>query len=279
MLELLQIPVWRDNYVYLAVHDGRAFAVDPPDADPVLAALDSLPDVTLEAVVNTHHHPDHVGGNLKLVEKTGCAVVGAAHDRDRLPGLTRPVDIGARVEVAGVSMDVLDVRAHTRGHIAYRTEASFDRVVRHGHDGAATTIDRLANRPALFVGDSLFLGGCGRLFEGSPEDLHASMQLLARQQPESLICCAHEYTASNLRFAAHVMPSHSQILSRLDALEEEWGTSRSSVPDTLARELETNPFLLALRSDHGATIAASLNVPPGDTVTLVAALRSAKDRF
>lgn len=279
MLELLQIPVWRDNYVYLAINDGRAFAVDPPDAAPVLAVLDGLPDVELEAVVNTHHHPDHVGGNLTLVEKTGCAVVGARHDGERLPGLTQPVAIGARIEVAGIAMEVLDVRAHTRGHIAYRTEQTFDRVVRHGHEGLATPNERLANRPALFVGDSLFLGGCGRLFEGSPQDLHASMQLLSKQLPESLICCAHEYTASNLRFAAHVLPSHPHIRSRLDALEEERGASRSSVPDILELELETNPFLLALRSEHGATIAASLNVPPGDTVALVAALRSAKDRF
>jgi hydroxyacylglutathione hydrolase len=279
VLELLQIPVWRDNYVYLAVNDGRAFAVDPPDADPVLAVLESLEGVQLEAVVNTHHHPDHVGGNLKLVEKTGCAVVGAAHDQERLPGLTRPVDIGETIEVAGLTMDVLDVRAHTRGHIAYRTHSEFARVVRHGHDGVPTAMERLASRPALFVGDSLFLGGCGRLFEGSPDDLHASMRLLSTQEPGALICCAHEYTGSNLRFAAHVMPSNDQIRRRLDALEQERGASRSSVPDTLERELQTNPFLLALDAEHGATIAAALNVPVGDTVTLVAELRSAKDRF
>ncbi|MCR9159596.1 MAG: hydroxyacylglutathione hydrolase [Nannocystaceae bacterium] len=279
MPELLQIPVWRDNYVYLAIHEGRAFVVDPSDAEPVLAALQTLPGVALEAVVNTHHHPDHVGGNLKLVEATGCAVVGAAHDRERIPGITRAVDIGARIEVAGLAMDVLDVRAHTRGHVAYRTEATFDRVIRHGHDGVATRAQRLEDRPALFVGDSLFLGGCGRLFEGSAADLHASMQVLSEQRPESLVCCAHEYTASNLRFAADVLPSHPSIRARLDGLERERGASRSSVPDTLERELETNPFLLALDPEHRGSIAASLDVPPGDIVAVVGALRSAKDRF
>lgn len=279
MLELVQIPVWRDNYVYLVRNGDRAFVVDPSDAEPVLAHLNALSGVTLEAVVNTHHHPDHVGGNLKLVAETGCAVLGAAHDRERIPGISREVQVDADIEVAGVAMDVLDVRAHTLGHVAYRTRAVFDRVVRHGHDGTATEVDRLVGKPALFVGDSLFLGGCGRLFEGTPAHLHAVMRLLSAQPPQALVCCAHEYTASNLAFAAHVLPAHPQIRSRLDALNEERGVSGSSVPDTLARELETNPFLLALQDEHRASIAASLGVPSGDTVAVVGALRSSKDRF
>ena len=216
---MVQIPVWRDNYVYLVRNGSRAFVVDPPEAAPVLAHIDSAAGIALEAVVNTHHHPDHVGGNLKLIAATGCAVVGASHDADRIPDLTRPAEIGERIEVAGVVMDVLDVRAHTRGHIAYRTVQAFDRVVRHGHDGVATRMPRLEGIPALFVGDSLFLGGCGRLFEGTPADLEASMRVLAEQSPASLVCCAHEYTASNLRFAAHVLPDHAGIRDRLAALE------------------------------------------------------------
>jgi len=279
VLELVQIPVWRDNYVYLVCNGSRAFVVDPPEAGPVLAHIEALDGVTLEAVVNTHHHPDHVGGNLKLVEATGCAVVGASHDADRIPGLSQPVQIGERVEVAGVSMDVLDVRAHTRGHIAYRTHDAFDRVVRHGHDGVATRVERLEGMPALFVGDSLFLGGCGRLFEGTPADLDAAMRVLAAQSPTSLVCCAHEYTASNLRFAAHVLPHHEGVRDRLASLEAERAGSGSSVPDTLERELQTNPFLLALEPAHQSAIAASLDMPPGDTVAMLGALRSAKDRF
>ncbi len=279
MLELLQVPVWRDNYVYLVLNGGRAFVVDPPDAGPVLARLKALPGVQLEAVLNTHHHPDHVGGNLKLVEATGCEVLGPAHDEARIPGITRRVSVGERVEVAGLGLAVLDVRAHTRGHIAYRTEQTFDRVTRHGHDGTPTEVPRLGGRVALFVGDSLFLGGCGRLFEGSAADLHASMRVLSEQPKEALVCCAHEYTASNLRFAAYAMPHNDAIARRLGELAAEREGSGSSVPDTLERELQTNPFLLALEAAGHSSIEPSLEVPVGDTVGTLAALRSAKDRF
>ncbi len=278
MLELLQIPVWRDNYVYLVRNGDRAFVVDPPDAAAVLPVLEAL-SVNLDAIVNTHHHPDHVGGNVQLRETTGCAIVGPAHDQERIPGITRPVEVGERVDVAGVELSVLDVRAHTRGHIAYRCDTPFERVTRHGHDGSPGRVARLEGRPALFVGDSLFLGGCGRLFEGTAMDLDASMRVLAAQPPQSLVCCAHEYTGSNLRFAAHVLPANGEIQNRLDGLADERAATGSSVPDTLEREFVTNPFLLALDSDAGAVIAAALDVPAGDTVGMVGALRSAKDRF
>lgn len=278
MLELLQIPVWRDNYVYLVRNGDRAFVVDPAEAEAVLAVLDAL-SIRLEAILNTHHHPDHVGGNAKLNEATGCAILGPAHDQARIPGLTQAVEVGERVQVAGVELAVLDVRAHTLGHIAYRCDTPFERVTRHGHEGSPGRVARLEGRPALFVGDSLFLGGCGRLFEGTAQDLDASMRVLSQQPPESLVCCAHEYTESNLRFAAHVLPAHGQIGSRLDALDGERAATGSSVPDTLERELSTNPFLLALDPETGATIAGTLDMPPGDTVGLLGALRSAKDRF
>lgn len=279
MVELIQLPVWRDNYVYMVRNGDRAFVVDPSDAGPVLAYLNTLPGVVLEAVLNTHHHPDHVGGNLQLVEATGCAVVGAAHDQTRIPGISRMAEIGTSLRVAGLELSVLDVRAHTRGHVAYRCDTPFDRVVRHGHDGVATVVPRLAGRPALFVGDSLFLGGCGRLFEGTAGDLHAVMRCYAEQPPEALVCCAHEYTAANLAFAAHALPNNASIANRLESLAQERAQSGSSVPDTLARELETNPFLLALVAEHAALVAARFDVPAGDTVAVLGALRSAKDRF
>ncbi len=278
VLELLQIPVWQDNYVYLVRNGDRAFVVDPPDATAVLPVLEAL-DVTLEAVLNTHHHPDHVGGNVKLSETVGCAILGPAHDRERIPGLTRPVEVGECVEVAGVELSVLDVRAHTRGHIAYRCDTPMARVTRHGHAGSPGRVGRLEGRPALFVGDSLFLGGCGRLFEGTAQDLDASMRVLSAQDPASLVCCAHEYTESNLRFAGHVLPTNDEIQARRDALREERAATGSSVPDTLEREFRTNPFLLAFDPGVRASIAAQLDVPAGDTVGVVGALRSAKDRF
>ncbi len=279
MLELVQVPVWRDNYVYLVLNGRRAFVVDPPEAGPVLDHLGALEGVQLEAVLNTHHHPDHVGGNRALVDATGCAVVGPAHDQARIPAVTRTVSIGEAIEIAGLRMVVLDVRAHTRGHIAYRTDASFDRVTRHGHGGEATEVPRLGGRIGLFVGDSLFLGGCGRLFEGTATDLHASMQVLRGQPEEALVCCAHEYTASNLRFATHAMPGNGAIRARLDGLEAERGASRSSVPDVLGREFETNPFLLALDAENHDAIDPSIDVPVGDIAGVLGALRSAKDTF
>ncbi len=279
MLELVQIPVWRDNYAYLLCNGARALVVDPPEAAAVLAVLRQRADLRLEAVINTHHHPDHVGGNVPLVEATGCEIVGPAHDSERIPALTRPVAIGETVDVAGVSLRVLDVHAHTRGHIAFACDTAIERVVRHGHDGEATVVDRLNGRPALFVGDSLFLGGCGRLFEGTPADLHVSMTVLAAESSDALVCCAHEYTGSNLRFAAHVLPHDGAVRARLNGLDEERAGSSSSVPDTLAREFETNPFLMALDASHRDTMSAVLGVSSEDTVNVLGALRSAKDRF
>ncbi len=279
MLELIQVPVWRDNYAYLVVHGVRAFVVDSPEAGPVLEALAARPGVELEAVVNTHHHPDHVGSNRTLISATGCAVVGPAHDKARIPGQSIDANIGECLEVAGVELEVLDVRGHTRGHIAYATKRPIGRVVRHGHEGTATVIDRLCGRKALFVGDSLFLGGCGRLFEGTAEQLEAAMRVLAARDPESLVCCAHEYTASNLSFAASVLPEDSAIAKRVSDLADERSPSGSSVPDVLSREFETNPFVMALDGDVAPKLAAALGLTKPSTADLVGALRAAKDRF
>lgn len=279
MLTLVQVPVWRDNYAYLVICDEQAFVVDSPDAGPVLARLEDFPGVQLTAVVNTHHHGDHVGSNRALVEATGCEVVGPAHDRERIPQITRPVEVGSTVEVAGVSLRVLDVRAHTRGHIAYACDQAFDRVIRHGHDGKPAEIERLANRPALFVGDSLFLGGCGRLFEGTPTQLEAAMRTLAGENPEALVCCAHEYTTSNFRFAHHVLPERASVGQRLQDLDDERAETGSSVPDVLSRELDTNPFLLCLEEGPRAAMAQRLSVPGDDVAGVLGAVRAAKDSF
>jgi hydroxyacylglutathione hydrolase len=279
MLTLVQVPVWRDNYAYLVIAGTRAFVVDSPEAGPILERLGDFEGAKLEAVVNTHHHGDHVGSNRALVEATGCDVVGPAHDRDRIPNITRPVEIGETIDVAGVSLRVLDVHAHTRGHIAYVCDQPFDRVIRHGHDGQPVEVERLAHRPALFVGDSLFLGGCGRLFEGVPADLEGAMRTLAAQNPEALVCCAHEYTASNFRFADHVLPDRPSVGQRLRDLDQERAPSGSSVPDTLARELDTNPFLLCLQDEPRAAMAERLSVPPDDVAGVLGAVRAAKDSF
>lgn len=264
LLELTQIPCLEDNYAWLVVNGGEAFVVDPPEAAPVLARL-ATTGARLVAAVITHHHGDHVGGNLELVAATGCAVVGNARDGGRVPGLSRRVDPGQTTVVAGVPLEVLDTSGHTLGHVAYAVGRRFDVVRRHGHGGVEEAIDRLAGRPALFVGDALFGAGCGRLFEGTREMLTQALRTLAARNPSALICCAHEYTAANLRFACHGFPDNHAIAARAQGLAAEMGASRSSVPSTLEEELATNPFLLALTTR--------------DPIEAVGELRARKDVF
>ena len=264
MLELIQIPCLTDNYAFLVVNGDEAFVVDPSEAEPVLARL-AATGARLVAVLTTHHHGDHVGGNEALVAGTGCAVIGNARDGGRIPCLSRRVDPGQTTVVAGVSLEVLDTSGHTLGHVAYACGRRFDVVRRHGHGGVETAIDLLAGRPALFVGDALFGAGCGRLFEGTKEMLTAALRTLAARNPASLVCCAHEYTAANLRFARQALPDHAAIAERARAFDDQLGASRSSVPSTLETELATNPFLLALEDD--------------DPVAAVGELRARKDAF
>lgn len=247
-IALTQIPVLDDNYIYVVeVAGAGCFVVDPAEAAPVLAWLAGRP---LLAVLCTHHHDDHIGGNEALRAATGCRVVGPAHDLSRITGATEGAVAGGVVEVAGLRLRVLDVHAHTRGHVAYALDDVVDVVVRHGHGGVPQRRPELEGRPALFVGDSLFAAGCGRLFEGDGADLFSVMTTYAAQDPRSLVVCAHEYTGSNLRFAAHVHPQVPAVMARLANLEAERGPSRSSVPSTLELELATNPWLLALRHEH-----------------------------
>ena len=264
MITIAQVPCLEDNYAWLVVHDDVAFVVDPSECAPVLATLARFAGARLVAVLCTHHHHDHIGGAADLRAATGCAVIGNA-DEPRIPGVTRPVRVGEPVDVAGLSVRVLDVRAHTDHHVAFALDQTVQRVVRHGHAGVVEDKADLAGRPALFVGDALFAAGCGRLFEGTAADLERALRTLSACDPRALVCCGHEYTAGNLRFARHAFPGHAGIAARLSALPDDKGASLSSVPSTLADELVTNPFLLAL-SD-------------ADPVAAVAAMRRAKDAF
>ncbi len=228
MTEPVRIPVLSDNYVWLLPYQpGLAAVIDPAVSEPILAEAEAR-GLCITHILNTHWHPDHVGGNLAIKAATGCAVVGPAGEAARIPGLDRAVDEGDSVALGDLVADVLFVGAHTAGHIAYHLPAA----------------------GLLFPGDTLFAMGCGRLFEGSAADMFAAMAKLKALPPETLVCCAHEYTLSNARFAATVEPDNAALQARLASVEADRAADRPTVPFRLREELETNPFLRAETSEQ-----------------------------
>lgn len=225
MMDVIQIPVLHDNYVYVVVcHDTqKAAIVDPAVAAPVLEYFDDE-DVTPVAIWNTHHHFDHVGGNEEILERyPDLEVVAGSYDAEnqRIPGLTRVVKEGDEVTLGKLKFEVLDIPGHTLGHIAYVGEGS------------------------LFCGDTLFAAGCGRLFEGTPEQMFASLQKIKALANETLVFCAHEYTHNNLDFALSVEPADQALQKRLQWVKERREQDLPTVPFTIDDELQTNLFLRA----------------------------------
>ena len=223
-LEIERIPVLQDNYVWLAREpdSGSVAAVDPSVAGPVLAAAERR-GWRITHILNTHHHPDHTGGNLEIKRATGAVIVGPSHDRDRIPGIDVEVSDGGTYDLGTERADIFFVPGHTRGHIAFWFKTS----------------------DALFCGDTLFLMGCGRLFEGTPAQMWHSLQKLMALPPQTLICSGHEYTASNARFAASLDLHNPALTSRITDITAARAANRPTVPSTLAIELATNPFLRA----------------------------------
>ena len=224
MLEVVQIPVLSDNYVYLA-HDGpsgETAVIDPAVAEPVLAAA-AARGWTITQILNTHWHPDHVGGNSAIVAATGARVTGPRAEAERIPGIGRGVAEGDTVAVGGSVARVFDVGAHTAGHIAYVFDA----------DGV------------LFPGDTLFALGCGRLFEGTPAQMHTALAKLMALPDATRVYCAHEYTQSNARFAVTVEPGNAALLARVAEIDDRRARGLPTVPFTIADERATNPFTRA----------------------------------
>jgi hydroxyacylglutathione hydrolase len=253
-LELVTIPCRTDNYAYL-VHDaasGHTAVIDVPDAEPILAALKSR-DWELSDILITHHHDDHISGVEALRAATGAMVLGAAADAHRLPPLDYALTEAARFAIGPEKVRVIDVPGHTVGHIAF-----------HFPDSGYA-----------FTADSLMSGGCGRLFEGTPAQMHASLQKLAALPPETLICSGHEYTAANLRFAATLEPGNAQLMSRIEAVAAQRAKGLPTVPVRLQTELDTNPFLRA----HLPAVQASVGLPDADPAIVFAEIRARKDRF
>ncbi len=227
-LEIVRIPVLSDNYVWL-VHDRDSKAtmvVDPAVADPVLEAATAR-GWTITDIWNTHWHPDHTGGNAAIKEAAkawgGCTITGPAAEFARIPTLDVQVKGGDRVMLGTHVAEVWDVPAHTAGHIAYH----------------------FAQDEAIFVGDTMFAMGCGRLFEGTAEQMFANMQQFAALDDATRVYCAHEYTLSNARFAATVDPDNGALVERLAAVEAARAAGEPTVPTTIGAERATNPFLRA----------------------------------
>ena len=262
-----RIPTLGDNYTYLIVDEetGEAAVVDAPEADPVIRRVESL-GVRVTKVLSTHHHWDHSAANPELAERFGAPVYGHVSDAQRIPGFTTGVEEGDRVSVGRLEADVLFIPAHTRGHIAYVFPGG------------------------VFCGDTLFAGGCGRLFEGSPQMMHQALhEKLGRLPDDTRVYCGHEYTQSNLRFAVHVEPGNQAVQEKLrwvderrlkaapdwhDATEEEM-----TIPSTMGEERATNPFL---RVDSAEIIRSIQKVDPSsgtDPVTILGQVRAMKDRF
>jgi hydroxyacylglutathione hydrolase len=253
-LRIEPVPAFDDNYLWLASRDGLAFVVDPGDAEAVEEAL-AARRLRLAAIVVTHHHGDHTGGVLSLKRAHGATVYGPAGEP--IPGRDVPLAEGDRVELLGVAFDVLDVPGHTRGHIAYH----------------APSID------LLFCGDTLFAAGCGRLFEGTPAQMYASLAKLARLPGTTRVYCAHEYTVANLRFARAVEPDNAATARRLAESEAARARGEPTLPSTIALERATNPFL---RCDEPAVRAAAEGRRKGAGATAVdtfAAIRAWKDVY
>lgn len=253
-LDLVTIPCLADNYAFL-VHDAESGATalfDAPEAAPIRAALDAR-GWRLTDIFITHHHHDHIEGVAELAAADGARVIGAARDAQRLPPLDLAVEPGDIVNFAGHPVTVIDVAGHTTGHVAYYLPAA----------GAA------------FTGDSLMALGCGRLFEGTPQMMWASLMRLAALPDDTLICSGHEYTASNARFALTIEPGNPALTKRATDTEAARAAGIPTVPSTLALEKATNPFLRA----GLPALKTALGAADSSDAEVFALIRAAKDKF
>jgi hydroxyacylglutathione hydrolase len=232
-LQIERIPTWQDNYSYLLICEETrdAAIVDAPEADPVVRRIEET-GARVSKILSTHHHADHSMANPSLAERYGASVIGHISDSGRLPGYTEGVDEGDTVTVGNQTARVLFIPSHTTGHVAY----VFDEA------------------KALFSGDMLFAGGCGRLFEGTAEMMYTALcEKLSKLPDDMRVFCGHEYTESNLRFAAHVEPDNTAVAEKLERVQKiranaapDWHDAtpaEMTIPSTIGEEKRTNPFM------------------------------------
>jgi hydroxyacylglutathione hydrolase len=254
MLEVYQFPCLSDNYGYL-IHDAKndlTATIDTPEVAPINAALEKK-GWKLTHILNTHHHFDHAGGNLELKEQWGCTIVGSGPDADRIPGIEIKVTDGDTYDFGDYTADVFDVSGHTIGHIAFY----------------------FASEDVLFSGDALFALGCGRLFEGTPDQMWTSLRKLKALPDTTTVYCAHEYTAANAAFALSVEPNNTDLIARVDEIKAFRADGKPTVPSNLGVEKATNPFL---RPDS-VQLQETIGVDGGDLVAVFAETRRRKDNF
>ena len=253
---LIPIPAFADNYLWLLHNGKRALIVDPGDAAPVLRALEQSA-LQLESILVTHHHADHTGGVDALRNATGATVYGPASER--IPAPFKPLREGDSVHSLGLDFVVLDVPGHTAGHIAFYTPDM---------DG----------KPLLFCGDTLFSGGCGRLFEGTPAQMLASLKKLAALPGSTRVCCTHEYTLGNLRFARAVEPDNAELAAYQAHCLQLREQGQPTLPSSIDQEMLINPFL---RTQQASILAAvhRFDASAHDDTTVFAALRQWKNQY
>jgi hydroxyacylglutathione hydrolase len=253
-LEIRQFLCLSDNYGFL-IRDresGRVATIDTPDSARIDEEL-SREGWRLDMILNTHHHFDHAGGNLALKEKWGCEIVGPRNEAAKIPGIDRALGENDTVELGASKAKVLETPGHTLGHIAYH----------FAEDGVA------------FVGDTLFALGCGRLFEGTPAQMWASLSMLTALPPATRLYCAHEYTQANARFALTIERRNAALLARVRQIDRLRSKDAPTVPTTVEAELATNPFVRADETD----VKVAVGMPDGDAVEVFAEIRRRKDSF
>jgi hydroxyacylglutathione hydrolase len=254
MTEIHLVPCLKDNYAYI-LHEPRTKAVavvDPSEAAPVMDALRAR-SLSLTHILNTHHHFDHTGGNLELKERTGAKIIGPRADADRIPGIDIQVGNGDLVAIGTAIARIFDIPAHTRGHIAFWFEEA----------------------KAVFTGDTMFAMGCGRLFEGTPAQMWASLSTLARLPADTRVYCGHEYTQSNGRFALTLEPGNADLVARMKQVDELRNQGLPTIPSTIGLELKTNPFL---RPDS-PELRQAMSMETANVIDVFAETRRRKDVF
>jgi hydroxyacylglutathione hydrolase len=259
MIKIEAIPAFSDNYIWCLYDDQtkQAALVDPGEAKPVKDAL-AKKQLSLAAIIITHHHFDHTGGVDELLAERNVPVYGPINQQ--IPQITHRLEDRDCVEILGIPFDVITIPGHTLDHIAFYSTA-------------------LPEGPILFCGDTLFAGGCGRVFEGNPAMMHESLSRIANLPANTVFYCAHEYTLANLQFALAVEPNNQSLRARIESDTQRRNQGQATVPSTLAVEKKTNPFLRCGEPDVAEAAKTRSGQPTEDAVEVFAVIRGWKDNF